>query len=130
MVNLMPRRSLFIVALLSLVAAACSSSETSDIPPTLEPQALAGQQVFTLYCASCHATQPDMKIVGPSLHGIATIAATRIPGMDAEAYLIESVLDPGSHVIEGYQDLMPNTFGKTLSGDDLDALITYLLTLK
>lgn len=126
----MPRRSLLVVVLLSLVAAACSSSETSDIPPTLEPQALAGQQVFTLYCASCHATQPDMKIVGPSLYGIATIAGTRVPGQDATAYITESILDPGAHVIEGYQDLMPNTFGKTLSGDDLDALLAYLLTLK
>jgi nitric oxide reductase subunit C len=126
----MHRTFLPFLLLVSLALAACSSGASEDIPPTLTPDQARGQQVFAINCASCHATQPDMLIVGPSLAGIARLAAERAPGEDARDYLVASILDPDAYIVPGFNDLMPKTFGKTLSGEDLDALIEYLFTLK
>ncbi len=101
----------------SIVLTACSSSTPN------------GPQLFTLYCSSCHATSGDAVIVGPSLAGIATRAQTRVAGMDADAYIRQSILQPRAFVVPGFKDLMPKTWGQVLSDKELDALITFLLTL-
>ncbi|MBI3159188.1 MAG: cytochrome c [Chloroflexi bacterium] len=126
----MPRTLPLFFLIPALLLAACSSGASEDIPPTFTPDQARGQQVFAINCASCHATQPDMLIVGPSLAGIARVAAERAPGEDAQTYLVSSILDPDAFIVPGFNDLMPKTFGKTLSGEDLDALIEYLFTLE
>jgi hypothetical protein len=50
--------------------------------------------------------------------------------MTAEDYLRQSVLDPGAYVVPGYPDSMPRGLGRDLSPTDLDALVTYLASLK
>jgi hypothetical protein len=64
------------------------------------------------------------------MYGIVQRAGSRVPDQDAQTYLLSSIIDPGSHLVEGYQDLMPATFGKRLTGEEIDALVAYLLTLE
>jgi hypothetical protein len=39
-------------------------------------------------------------------------------------------LRPDEYIVEGFSDLMPSNFGTTLSGEQLDALLAYLMTLE
>jgi nitric oxide reductase subunit C len=81
-------------------------------------------------CSTCHALKPDVIVVGPSLAGIATRAGTRIPGMDAEAYIRDSILHPSDYIVEGYPDAMVRDFGTILTADQINDLIAFLMTLK
>lgn len=113
-----------------LLLTACGSGEPTVAPTaTLNPQASQGKQLFSQHCATCHATDPDTVILGPSLAGIARRAAGRVPDLTARAYVEESILQPGAYVVSGFDDAMPTNFGKRLSGEEMDALIAYLLTL-
>ncbi len=86
-----------------------------------------GEAVFAANCSSCHSTD-DNKIVGPGLAGVGDRAGSRVAGMDADAYLEQSLREPGAFVVEGFPAVMP---GWSQLGDDtIDALVTYLKTLK
>ena len=62
-------------------------------------------------------------IVGPSLQGIGS--------RHDEAYIRQSILDPNAVVVEGFPaDTMPAVWGTELSGEQVDQLVAYLLTLK
>ena len=119
---------LWLMALLLLLVAC--GREPAEPTPTLDPVAAAGEIVFQKNCGSCHATSPDTVIVGPSLAGIATRAETRIPGQDARSYILNSIMRPDEFLIEGFENLMPNNFGRKLTGEEIDAVIAYLMTLK
>ncbi len=120
-------------ALLLLVAVltSCGSGEPPPpLPtPTLDPQAVVGKAVFVSDCGSCHSTAVDTVIVGPSLAGIADHAANRVDGLDARAYLYTSILRPGDYIVEGFEHVMPENFGKKLTGEEIDGVVAYLLTL-
>lgn len=113
-----------ILIVLGFLLAGCAAAP-SDLSETEQ----AGYKIFTSSCASCHATSGDTSIVGPSLAGIATAAGTRVVGLDAEAYLRQSILQPSAFVNEGYQDIMPAAIGQALTPEQLDALVAFLLTL-
>ena len=123
-----------VVLFCALLLAACggSAETTPTAPPTatLSPEAARGKSVFSQNCGSCHSTIPDTVIVGPSLDGIASRAETRKPGQDGRTYLYTAILQPGDFLVEGYNNLMPATFGKQLTGEDLDAVVAYLMTLE
>lgn len=82
-------------------------------------------------CRVCHSLDPGVVLVGPSFAGIGTHAATRRPGMTAEEYLRESILHPDNFKVEGFEDRqMLQNFGETLTEEEIDDLIAFLLTLK
>lgn len=114
--------------------AACGTDQPApdDAPPTdtLTAEEAQGFQVYTRYCAACHLlTENDIK-VGPSLHGIAETAGSRVPGQDVETYLYTSVLKPDAYLVEGFENVMPQGLAKSLTSEELDAVVAYLLTLK
>ncbi|MEW6567661.1 MAG: cytochrome c oxidase subunit II [Chloroflexota bacterium] len=96
-----------------------------------EPTA-AGRELFNQYgCGACHtlADGAARGAVGPSLDGVGTRAAQRVPGLDARAYLEQSILDPNAYVVPGYPSgVMPQDFGQRLSADVLRLLVDYLLS--
>ena len=50
-----------------------------------------------------------------------------LPGQ-SEEFVRESIVDPDAQIAEGYQPgVMPSNFGDTLSDEQLDALVKYLL---
>ncbi len=80
-------------------------------------------------CSACHALQAGVTLVGPSLAGLGERAGDAVPGQSADAYVRESIVDPGAHVVAGFSDhIMPSGFGDRLTPAELDALVAYLLT--
>ncbi|MEW5985075.1 MAG: cytochrome c [Chloroflexota bacterium] len=103
---------------------------TQPPPPTLGPLAAEGRLVFQQNCATCHAITPDTIIIGPSLAGIGGWATTRVAGLDGRQYIELSILQPDAYVVPGFANQMPTDFGKKLIGEQLNALVAYLLTLE
>jgi nitric oxide reductase subunit C len=129
----MTKRLFLGLLFLSLLLAACggdAEEEIAEEPAIEDPILVQGETIFKQDCASCHAATADTVIVGPSLAGIATTAGTRGVGQGAAEYIQLSILRPGEYVVEGFSNLMPSSFGTNLSGEELDALIAYLLTLE
>jgi Fe-S-cluster-containing hydrogenase component 2 len=82
-------------------------------------------------CRICHSLEPGVVLVGPSFDGVATRAATRVPGMSAEDYIRQSILDPNAYVVEGFPaGQMLQNFGELLTPEQIDDLVAFLLTLK
>jgi nitric oxide reductase subunit C len=109
---------------------ACGGGATEPAAtPTMSAEAAAGELVFVRECARCHSTVDEAVIVGPSLAGVATRAGGRVAGQDAHAYLLTSIMRPGDYLVEGYQDLMPQDLAKSLTGEEIDQVVAYLLTL-
>ena len=68
----------------------------------------AGEEIFKTKgtCEICHKIgQKGTR--APDLAGVGGRAATRKPGMSAKQYIIESLLDPGAYIVEGYPNIMP-----------------------
>ncbi len=89
------------------------------------PDESSGEAVFaTAGCGGCHAFAPaatDAQ-VGPSLDAVDP------RGRPLEEFLLESIEDPNAVLAEGYQgDVMPNTYDKSLSEEQLNALVQYLV---
>jgi cytochrome c2 len=93
-----------------------------------------------LPCASCHNLEFDDQesISAPGFKGLADRAATRVPGQSAEEYLRESIVDPGAYIVQGSVEGdwqghsgsrgMPTNYGETLSEQDINDLIAFMLT--
>lgn len=127
------RFSQFILFVFLFLLVACGeTAESAPIAPesTLTPQQAQGKTVFTQNCGSCHSLQADTIIVGPSLAGIAVRAGNQVEGQDAQSYLMTSILRPGDHLVEGFENVMPENLGKKLTGEEIDAVIAYLMTVK
>ena len=90
----------------------------------------AGRLLFGRYgCTGCHvlADAGASGLVGPSLEGIGTRAGSTVAGLDAEAYLRQSILEPNAHLVPTYlENLMPGDFGTRIPQNELDLLVTYL----
>ncbi len=81
-------------------------------------------------CRVCHSIKPGERKVGPSLAGIATRAATRVPGLSAEEYISQSINDPSAYVVEGFPNAMLPDMAQKLSAQEMDDIVAFLLTLK
>lgn len=122
-------KSVFVllIPLLAALLTACGSPPTPVRMPTVSPALARGQRAFEQHCGACHSLLPDTTLVGPSLAGIAQRGATRVDGLDARAYLYTSIMRPGDFLVAGFDNLMPSTLAKTLSGEEIDAVVAYLL---
>jgi mono/diheme cytochrome c family protein len=75
---------------------------------TVEQLVKAGEGIFKGKgtCEICHQIgQKGTR--APDLAGVGARAAKRRPGMSGTAYLVESLLDPAAHLVEGYPPIMP-----------------------
>lgn len=114
----------------SLAGAVSASSAAAAIPT--DPVE-AGHYWFSrppANCATCHSLEPDVVIVGPSLDGVATRAASRVPGMSVEEYLRTSILDPGAFVVPGFPDAMARNLGEVLDDRQINDILAFLETLQ
>ncbi len=82
-------------------------------------------------CLVCHKDQERGNERGPDLRQAAGRAATRKPGMTAEAYLIESMVTPEVFLVEGYPKMMPPAMKPpaNLSMAEVKAVVAYLQSL-
>ncbi|MBP6788329.1 MAG: cytochrome c [Candidatus Promineofilum sp.] len=123
---------LFALGLLLALLAGCGGAAADEPPPppTLTAQLAAGQRVFVAHCGACHSAAAETVIVGPSLAGVAARGGERVDGLDARAYVYSSVLQPSDYVVSGFDDLMPQDLAKKLTGEELDAVVAYVLSLE
>jgi cytochrome c oxidase subunit 2 len=86
-------------------------------------------------CTACHSLDGSKRI-GPSLKGIYGRKVTVVTDGKArevvadEAYLKRSVETPNADVVEGFPPGLMPQFGKMLSPDEVEALVTYLKGVK
>ncbi len=124
---------LVVVALL----AACGGQASPADGQKIFQQATLGKDKVP-GCVTCHSVEPDKKLVGPSLAGIATDAANTVKTPDyegqaktAEDWLRESITSPDADVAEEFQaGVMPQNFKDELSSQEINTLVADLMTLK
>src|SRR5690606_17046331 len=121
-------------------APASISADASDDPIAL------GQVLFqsvTPLCSACHSTSPGVELAGPSMAGLVgrateTLTSPEYGGQasDVEGYIRESILKPSTHVVPGARfsadgvSFMPNTYRDSLTDEQTDQLVAYLMSLK
>jgi len=78
-------------------------------------------EYFVNSCGGCHVLDDagTAGVTGPNLD-------EALAGRDA-AFIEESIVNPGAEIAEGYGNLMPNSFGASLTPDQLDQLVQYLV---
>jgi cytochrome c oxidase subunit II len=81
-----------------------------------------GKQLFTSQgCAGCH-TLKDAGASGTTGPDLDQVLKGQTPD-----FIKTSIVDPNAFIAPGYQkDIMPGTFGTTMSADQINALVSYL----
>ncbi|MEX1157536.1 MAG: c-type cytochrome [Thermomicrobiales bacterium] len=96
-----------------------------------DPDAAAGQQLAAAKgCAGCH-TIDGSDGTGPTWQGLFGSEVSLEDGSTVtadEAYITESILDPGAKLHEGFGPIMPS-FAEQLSEDEINQIIAYIETL-
>jgi mono/diheme cytochrome c family protein len=89
-------------------------------------------------CGGCHTIEGlngAAGQVGPELTNVATNATTRVDGQTAEEYIRASILNPTAYLVQECPTgpcapVMPQNYGEQLAEQELDDIVTYLLTLE
>jgi nitric oxide reductase subunit C len=94
-------------------------------------------------CSACHSIAPGVNLAGPSLAGVASrakqvIASPDYKGKakDAEGFIRESIVTPSAYLHPGEMfsangmSFMPDTFGKSLTPEQIDQLVAYLASFQ
>lgn len=77
-------------------------------------------------CVGCHQRGDLGQLqIGPNLTGLASWAATRVEGLDAEEYVRQSITGPQAYLVPGYEGTEMPTL--PLSEAELEALVEFLL---
>jgi len=90
-----------------------------------------GKELFEtkLGCASCHAGGPQQR--GAKLEGVYNTQVKLVGGETVTAddnYIRNSINNPASQVVEGFQPIMP-TFKGQVTEEQLNALVAYIKSL-
>ncbi len=127
---------------LAAMPTATATAVPADMPtpaPTSTPRPVEGEDaediILNSGCGSCHKIGDigEGHKVGPDLSNIGAIAAMRIPGMSAEAYIRESIVDPNAYIVPDCPNgpclasIMPRDYTSRLSQGQIDLMIVYLL---
>ncbi len=91
----------------------------------------AGKDLFEnkLGCASCHAGGPQQR--GAKLEGLFNTEVKLVGGQTVKAdeeYIRNSILNPSSQIVEGFQPIMP-TFKGQVTEEQLVSLVAYIKSL-
>jgi len=110
------------------MASSATSSDTT--PPASTGGAERGALLFAVKgCIGCHmhSAIPGARMqIGPDLTRLADRAASIVPGLDAPAYVRQSLREPGAYrAAGGGTAVMPDLH---LSDADIEALSAFLLT--
>ncbi len=128
----------------------------TEVPPTEVPPTEAaveasgdpenGQALFTVAhpvtdgtswaCSSCHSVTSDgIRLIGPGLWNVATHAESYGLDMTASEYIHESIVDPAAFTVPvnagdpNWALPMPHGFGDSLTEEEINDIVAYLLTL-
>jgi cytochrome c551/c552 len=107
------------------------TASTSDATTSarLSPAAERGASLFTLKgCIGCHmhSAFPKARMqVGPDLTSLADRAGSRVAGLDAAAYVRQSLREPGVYRATSSTAVMPDL---RLTDEQIESLTAFLLT--
>ena len=104
-----------------------ADTEGSDVDEALAAQ---GRTLTAAQCWSCHS-QDGSTSVGPTWKGLFGKTETLEDGSTVEvdeAYIRESILDPGAKVVQGFPAGAMPTFS-SLTDEDLQAIVAYIKSL-
>ncbi|HEY5890538.1 MAG TPA: cytochrome c [Acidimicrobiia bacterium] len=82
-------------------------------------------------CAACH-TSDGTPLTGPTWKGLAGSTRPLESGETVvadTAYLFNSIVDPGSQIVEGFADVMPADYAETLTEAEINDLVAYIQSL-
>jgi cytochrome c oxidase subunit 2 len=82
-------------------------------------------------CLGCHSTDGSM-LVGPTFQGLYGSWRMFEDGTAAVAddeYLIQSIIDPGAQIVQGYSNVMRQDYADLLGEDELQALVEFIREL-
>jgi cytochrome c oxidase subunit 2 len=103
-------------------ASADESTAGGDDSASVDAKALftEGNSAGATSCSGCHklADAGATGTVGPDLDKV-------LAGKD-EAFIRQSIVEPGAEVAQGFPNIMPTNYGDTLNPGELDALVKYL----
>jgi mono/diheme cytochrome c family protein len=111
-----------VISLTDNVFGSSTAAAANDEPVVVDPVVARGESLAsTNGCAVCHSTN-GVDGTGPTWKGLGE--------KRDEAYLRQSIVDPNADIVAGFSpDIMPQTFGDTLTDDDISALIAYIQSL-
>ena len=97
----------------------------------------AGEKIFwgDGQCHTCHSIGTSGSATrGPDQEGLASRAEERAKETGLSSgleYMVESIVNPSSHIVEGYDDIMPKVYAPPimLDREKILAVLTYLQTL-
>lgn len=120
-------------------------STAHSVDPEDDPRAL-GQALFyeaVPACNACHSTAPGADMAGPTMAGLVQrteqlLASPEYTGQasDVGEYIRESITDPSAYLVPGAMysaggtSFMPNTYHDSITDEQLDQLVAYLMSLK
>jgi cytochrome c oxidase subunit II len=85
-------------------------------------------------CTSCHSIDGSSTGIAPTWKGLYQSQVTLNNGttvMADEAYLTESIVSPSAKIVNGFQDnVMPKTFGTSLTQSQISDIVAYIESLK
>ncbi len=129
-----------IVLMLSAMALTACGGGVSDGPVVGDPA--KGEELYNRAtlgsksaegCVSCHnfdASQGD-ETSAPYTAGTATKAESRVPGLSAEEYILESIVNPDAYLVDGFvAGVMYQSWAEDLSEQEIADIVAYLLTTK
>ncbi|HUF27938.1 MAG TPA: c-type cytochrome [Gemmatimonadaceae bacterium] len=113
----------------------------SDVPEVLAfgadvtPEALvaAGERVFhgAGACTACHGTgtrAPNLLADHGGEGQIGARCGTRVAGLSCKDYLHQSMIEPGAHVVPGFDNIMPDA-RRQIPEDQIWAIVAFLESL-
>ncbi len=124
---------------------AATAPAARPVEQSSNPIAL-GERVFRSAqpaCTSCHSIVAGVNMAGPSLAGAGERAAATFTSgnykgeaKDVDGYLREAITHPSAHIAAGGMygangvSFMPATYRDTLTQEQIDQVVAYLMTLK
>jgi mono/diheme cytochrome c family protein len=105
-------------------------------PPTEDPRIAKGRELYrSAGCVACHSVDGSPN-VGPTWQGlfghemeVVLPDGTSTMVTADEAYIRESIVQPGAKIVKGFQNLMPSYEGR-FTEEELQAFIEYIKSLK
>lgn len=119
--------------------AAATATATSSPAPTATPRPIDGREpaeiILNAGCGSCHkiGSIGEAHKVGPDLSNIGTVAAERVAGVPAVAYIRQSILEPNAYIAPHcpngpcLPNIMPQDYAQRLSPEQIETLVAFLL---
>ncbi len=110
------------------VATLLATAAIMSIPPNTQGiDIVAGQELFTTHCASCHFVKVGFPAhLGPNLHDIGKSGATRQPNQSAAEYILESIVEPAAFMAPSGRPGMPPDVAAQLDPEDIRKIVGFL----